>query len=581
MTTINSNSAISKSLQWFVWAVLAGALLLRLVLLSHSPLAPDEATRALAALDVVQGAGWAQSSDSPLLLLGNVLLFALFDAGNGWARLLPALGGAALVAVPWLWRKHLGMLGVGVAMLALACSPLSMFAARRVDGTALGVLGAALVLSLLFAEPAVSTGRRAVWLFALGLTVGLMGGASFFDVLLPGLLAWWLSRRLLSQPAGEMLRAWKLPALWGLGGAGLVALGFGLRLNGWGALGATFAAWLATWHGARHVSGAALLWLYEPLALSLAGVALGLSILRRDAVMLALSVWVATALVLLGLRPGVSPTLWSAVVLPLALLAGWAVQTLMADVTAKVSPWIWRHGAVGCVLWLPVGLALAGYANNTILVQRPIMLVLGVVVWLALHTLVALLFAYVIPAKFVWRGVLLGTAMALLWVQFSFLWGGAYARPTSTAELALTTAASDDLHALVHTLDEVAAREQKRRDTLSIALVAGDADFAATLRWVLRDFALVTTIAGWPREPYNVVLSSEAVTAPMGDVPSHLRMVHYVGMRFVALEHSDKRVPTCQTLMPLVCTDWAQWYVFREVPAGWRTQEAVLLWKAQ
>lgn len=564
---------MDKKLTHVAWLVLAGALLLRLAGLGHAPLAPAEAARALAALDVVQGAAWSSTGDSPLLLMDNVAGFTLFGAHNVVARLLPALAGAVLVALPLLWRKRLGAVGVVVAMVTLACSPLLLFATRRVEGTMLGVLGAALILSLLFDEDRETVEVYRVWLLAAGVALGLMGSPAFFDVLLPGMLAWWLSRRLLDAPVVEVLRPWLTPALWGLGGALLVALGFGLRLNGWGTLGQTFAAWLATWHGTRQVSGTALLLLYEPFALLLAFVALGLSIVRRDATALSLSVWAAATLVLLGLRPGVAPTLWGAVVVPLALLAGWAVQTLVAEVAADVRPWLWRHAVVGLVFWLPVGLALGGHANNTLLVARPIVLVLGAVVLLALHVLVALIFAYVVPSNFVWRGVLLGIAATLLLMQFSFAWGGAFVRPTSSAELATLIATSEDLNALVDALDEVAVRTQKRRDTLSIALVEGDVDFTPTLRWVLRDFSQVTLVAGWSLRDYDVVISPETVRPPLGDMP------HSVGMRFTALLRSEKRVPLCQTLVPLECRDWARWYLFRQVPAGWETSESALLWK--
>jgi hypothetical protein len=51
------------------------ALLLRLAALNSVLLAPDEATAALASWDATHGAGWVSAADSPLLLVGNGLLF--------------------------------------------------------------------------------------------------------------------------------------------------------------------------------------------------------------------------------------------------------------------------------------------------------------------------------------------------------------------------------------------------------------------------------------------------------------------------------------------------------------------------
>jgi predicted membrane-bound mannosyltransferase len=60
------------------------------------------------------------------------------------------LAGIALTLLPWLWRRRLGDVGAFAAAVVLGCSPLLLAASRRVEGTTLGLLGAALLATALF-----------------------------------------------------------------------------------------------------------------------------------------------------------------------------------------------------------------------------------------------------------------------------------------------------------------------------------------------------------------------------------------------------------------------------------------------
>ena len=71
-----------RSWRWGWITVLVLALVLRLAVLGAAPLSPNEAAMALASLDAVRGDGWPQSTDSPLLLAGNALHFALDHRRN-------------------------------------------------------------------------------------------------------------------------------------------------------------------------------------------------------------------------------------------------------------------------------------------------------------------------------------------------------------------------------------------------------------------------------------------------------------------------------------------------------------------
>ncbi len=76
-------------------------------------------------------------------------------------------------------------------------------------------------------------------LLAAGIALGLTGGPSFYDTLLPGLLAWAAYRWI----TGETSRHGELPLLAGLAGALLISTGLGFRWNGWSGPGDGLLAW--------------------------------------------------------------------------------------------------------------------------------------------------------------------------------------------------------------------------------------------------------------------------------------------------------------------------------------------------
>ena len=573
--------------RWAWVTIIALALLLRVAALNAVPLAPDEAAAALASWDAARGAGWAGTADSPLLLVGNGLLFLLFGGGDGLARLLPALAGVALVGLPWFWRKHLGEVGALVAAGLLLCSPLALFAARRVDGASLGLLGAALLLTALLARDA--DGRPAGWssiFVAAGLAIGLTGGPVFYDALLAGALAWMLYRWIVGAPDETPLRAWLKPVLWGLLGALLITTGLGLRWSGWGGVADGLAAWLASWRAPRAgLPPVVLLFLYEPGTLLLALLGLVWAVKKTASLPPALALWAFGGLLLVSLRPGATSPALVTVVLPLALLAGYGVRQMIQDVPDSILKWMALHGLVGFIFWQPVGLALARHAGGYdpatlggVLDNVSLILLLGSVTLIALQVLVALLFSLKMPLRLVWRGAALGLALALLATQIGFAWGLAFVRPDSTAEPAVAAASSPDLRALRAVLDEMAVQSGQRRDDFPVTVVASDASTTAVTRWALRDFARLTVTEFWLPEVTGVVVAAPEATPP--DAATQSATQSWEGMAFTALVRGTARIPACQSLAPLACNDLARWYLFRQrgdAPAP----EQVILWRTR
>lgn len=578
--------------RWIWVAIIVLALVLRLAALNGVPLAPDEALAALASWDAARGGGWVGTTDSPLLLVSNGLLFFLFGGGDGLARFLPALAGVAWVGLPWFWRKRLGETGALVAAGLLLCSPLALFAARRVDGASLGALGAALLLTALLAcDMDDGTVNSSSALVVAGLVIGLTGGPVFYDGWLAGLLAWvfihWMTKDGARVP--RSFGAWSRLVLWGLVGALLVSTGLGLRWNGWSGVADGLAAWLASWRAPRAGFSPILsLFLYEPVTLLLAFLGLVTVLWRKKtgaigAVSLPLILVLSgfLGLLLVSLRSGATPLALTVPVLPLALLAGYGVQQTVENIPSPLFKWIALHGLVGFVFWQPVGLALARHANGSGYVPLEgalgninLVLLLGSVTLIALQALIALLFSLKIPLRLAWRGAALGMALTLTVTQAGFAWGLAFVRSDSPAEPAVVAAASPDLYALRAMLDEMAVQSGERRDAFPVTVVARDTATAAVTRWTLRDFARLTITEFWPADVSGAIVATLDVTSP--DTATQA----WMGMAFTALVRGTARVPACQSLFPLACSDLARWYLFRQTPDA-STQEQVILWRTR
>jgi len=174
--------ALSVSLEAVVWVVLiAVAATLRLARLEHLPLAIDESVRALAVWQTSQGntpADWPGDMTASL----TAYLFSIFGSSDLLARLLPALAGAALVALFWPLSRYVGGAALAAAGL-IAFSPLFVHVSRSSLPYSVGsFLSLSMVLSLF----AYLRTRRPLYLFVLILSLGL-ALASHHSGGLPGL----------------------------------------------------------------------------------------------------------------------------------------------------------------------------------------------------------------------------------------------------------------------------------------------------------------------------------------------------------------------------------------------------------
>ena len=570
---------MSKSTRVYWLALLGLILVSRLSALDAALLGPAEARSALEALDAAREGVWPTTTASPLLLMGNALLFLLFGAGSGAARLLPALAGALLAATPWLWQDALltgsgrtarGRLGAWSAAALLALSPVALFVSRQVDGAALGALGGALMLTALFTAHGES--RRGAWLLGSGLAVGLTGGPTFYDVLIPGLLAWgawhWVEKRTPTFDRAA-LRALGL----GLLAAVLLSLGLGWRWNGWAGPLEGLAAWLREWRFPATHANPLLLLLYEPLTLLLALLGLIEATRQRAAAPLALAIWAVLATLLPALRPGATTAAFLAPLLPLALLGGWALQARAMPRRFASGGWLeWLHAALGLVLWAFIALVLLRQASapyNANGLELPL-----VVLVLMIHGLATVGFATVTGGRRAMTGLLLSVIAALCLLQIGFGVGVAFVRAGNPTEPLVATGVSGDLRNLRRTIEDLRIARALSPDTLHLTAVENDpamADTWAVVRWALQPTPLRSTVA-WPADAPPMHLTLETITPP--EQAQH----SYRGMAFGATMQNGGALPGCEAgVFPPICTYPLAWYFFRRTPVVPQVTR-VILW---
>lgn len=497
-----------RTLEILLWLALGiVSAWLRLTDLSAAPLTSQEAAQAVPAYEAARAVGSAANasvpspSESPLLFHLNVLLFALFDGGDGLARLVPALAGVALTVAPLLLRRYLGAWGALGTGLLLALSPTALVASRTLDGAVPAALGVMLLV-----------GSAARYLDSFGRSWVVWGGLGMALAVTAGPGAWgFLLGLLLALAGGLWLWRAQLPWIWpmvrpalgralAVAGLGVVAIGtaFGLHPAGLTDVAQQVILWAERFApGTEPVASPVLLLAaYEPLVV-LAGLAgLGLAARRRHGMGLLWAFWTVVGALQLALMPGRQPVdlLW--IVLPLAGLGGLAVDQLAQSLLTH-GHWL-NEGLylpVSLVLWARCGLSLARYARTGDVTDLAIAVL---VVLLQLFLTGALGFALAVPAPdespneatrrgmgVALRAGGLSLGVVLLMVTFATGWGVAHARPSDPRELLHSRPIAEEVRVLVQVAEQASVLNSGTEAGLSVTFL-GETDPA--LAWALRRF---------------------------------------------------------------------------------------------
>ena len=482
-------------------ALIVGAAAIRMAGLGRWPLLRNEAEQALLAWRFLHGQATTGAA-VPLLFDGAVLGFFAFGAGDAVARLLPALLGASLPLVPLLLRRRLGTWGTLAACFALAFSPLLVFYSRTVAGVVplLAGTGALLVAWELVGEGRTSAGRAAA---VAGLAVALTSSPWAYSFLLSlalyGLFGWLAKRR------GRELNSWasaseRLHLLWGGGRSALmlalvvVLLSTGLLLNPAGMQGTAnlLAAWLG--HllpgsgGRAWGQPALLLAFYEAGTLVLGILGAVVSLRRRDAWGAFLALWAGLALALALLSGGRDGEPVVLALLPLALLAGRAVQGLVSQ--RQPARWLWVGGNAALLVCLLVfwWLQAVAYLNPEVAftseTYAQVVLLLVAATPLAMLAATAVLWLFVGRRETLWALLLVGLGLAAgLLLRNAMSLAHETARDAREPVLeAPTSMGVRDLKAFLEDWSVRRALDQHAL-TLSVGI-----DTAPILPWYLRDF---------------------------------------------------------------------------------------------
>jgi hypothetical protein len=123
---------------WLYGLAFLIALGFRLVQLGATPLTDSEASLALQALQIAQGARPLLEPQPGYILLTSIL-FAIMEGTNFMARIVPALTGSMLVFVPYLFREKLKPQPALILAFLFAIDPGLVAVSRLADGTILAV----------------------------------------------------------------------------------------------------------------------------------------------------------------------------------------------------------------------------------------------------------------------------------------------------------------------------------------------------------------------------------------------------------------------------------------------------------
>ena len=551
----------SISLETVVWlAVIAVAATLRLARLEHLPLTIDESVRALGSWQTADGNvpnNWSGDMTQAV----TSYLFAIFGAGDQLARLAPALLGCLAVALCWPLARHVGGAAL-VAAVLLAISPLLVYVSR--SGLPYAA-GAALSLGMVVALFAFLRSQSPISIFALAIAVGLALGsdaiATSTAILLLVFLA--LEATTFRSPAvGEALAQLRrspalalstllvfLAALW------LGVTRFGTDIDRFSLPG------LRLWTDMFDLPRDSLPWHFHPdLLISYEAPALILGTVGylwvfyrwvragTDAVPLfqrLLVVWASGAALIIAVTTRREAGQLVLLVLPLALLAGSWLETLVAELNPT--------SLVRSLPFLAPVLFAAGYV------------ILELTRWARNPDVNEPSVPLLILAT--------GGSMALLWLAWSFLGRRAIAGYFVLGSLA-------SLLFLVHSAtsvtygrgseflaDERLDRQVPRLEKQLAAVggqpgtVAADMSFLPALGWYLRDVpGLVFTFS--PPADASVYLAVPGQAAPAG-------------------YRIDRTWPIAQGWVPhsIDGLDWWRWLVYREPYGGLTSTQAELLVK--
>ncbi|MFN8471925.1 MAG: TIGR03663 family protein [Anaerolineae bacterium] len=538
------------------------ALVLRLVDLGGAPMNAHEAGQAIAAYTLATGAGLPSGIYNPLLLTFNFVTFVFGGASDTFARLLPALAGALLVAIPYWMRRWLDRPGAIASATLLAISPAFVLFSRLVDPAVIAAFAIAATLTMGLRVLVSHIPRRYI-LTAAYLAVALVAGRSSW---VWALLTIGFALAVVYYPEDSVTREDILAAARALrddrstlittivvGVVVFLVLSTSVFFNPTGlqAVLDTAAGWwraggesVAAWHYLLDMAA------YDTLTLILGIVGLvWLIFRRRNLFAVYLGLWFLVMLILSLVSPVRPPSGVIAILLPLTLLAGMLLGEFFSGVAESAT---WEREGLLVLIALPFVVGplfrlteyLAPLTPPTASTLTPLVLlgifVLGLAIvfaggWSLFGRAVALRAAGLLIV------LLLGLALVRSTVSV------AYSMSLIPQEFLTGSQTSPDVVRVVDDLQGVALDRFGAAQTQPVAV---DASLTPTLLWYLRYFPNVDARNNAATSGVSQILAA-APTTPQVQPPQG-----YVGQR--------ARFETNWTPSGMGPREWLRWFFYRD-----------------
>lgn len=528
----------------------AVALAVRLLRLEVAPLSDFEASWAVQALDIARG-GALTIGPNPGYIFSSSLIFFIFDGSELFARLLPALAGAGLVWLPYLFRRPLGRNAGVIMAFGLALDPGLVALSRIAGGPMLAMGFGLLAIGFWYTKNRYLSG----FFGALALLGGPAFWLGFLGILLALVIAYLLKNLGILDPLGDELifdRSKTQIINWLFAFIGtIVAIGtlFLRYPQGFGALVESLLVFLQGWFTSSGVPASRLiaaLVVYQPLALIFGIIAIVRGWIYRNNFSRWLSIWFIIALIL-------SLSIQARLVWDIAwtLVPLWALASIELSRYLRVSKedrWPMLGEAtlifiLGVIIWLNLASAANVVGNDQVARLRWVVILGAIVLGVITTILVALGWS----SKSASQGLVLGICISLGCYVLASMWSVSQVHATGEHELWSPPPYTRRIELLVNTLADLSEKSVGSKNTLEIVAVSE----APSLRWALRDWEdarYSTEVFG---ELPPVLLKSGAQSPPS-------QTLAYRGQGFGLWVY-----PAWSGALPL---DWPRWLVYREAP---------------
>lgn len=533
---------------------------LRLIALAHPGLADAEAEQALQALAWSKGET-IQVGGAPGYVGLTSFLFTLFGAGPFMARFWPALFGASLALVPWLYRKQIGPVPTVVLVYLVALNPGLIALSRSANGAMLAITCTLAAIGFLFAKKPILAGAL--------LGVALVSGPLVWPLMITLSTAWFVTRRLKLEPDNGVedntpiytKSDWVKGGISCLLSLGLVSTLFFTHPNGISGLGSGLSDYFRSWGQGGTITRVTLLFILLTAELPLLGFGLwGLleGLKQKNALARFMGIWYLSGLILYLGNP--SADVWSIVFsnLPLLVLAAQKLTGLFD--TLKTENRIVLLVEAAAVISLSVFSAFNLLRLISFPELDPVYLrnqVIGVFLPLALLVAFTFLLAWGWDASATRTGLVIGFGLIFLGVLVGSAWKAAGWGREAENEFYTNQPVVTGDQAMLQTISDLSRWGTGVANRIDITLAGLT---SPSVRWALRDFEKMEMDSTFPREGNASIVISNAESQLISQSAYRGQLVVW------AIEPE----------YPLMnWTDWVKWGFIRSVP---QKREYVMLW---